>query len=702
MSGSSPIRSAVAELAAHPPALDPPRAEVRPHTLELHGERLDDPYSWLRERENPEVKAYLEAENAYAESMTERLVPLREQLYGELAARVAEEDSSAPYGKGDWLYFSRTERGKQHRIYCRKRADDLPEQVLLDLNQQLGDGRYIALGDYEISDDGRLLAFTLDRRGFREYTLQVLDTATGELLGDAIERVTSVAWAADGESLFYATEDATKRPWRVHRHRLGDLGEDQLFFEEKDERFRVSVERTRSGALILLTSASHTASEVRLIDARAPASPPRLMEPRATDHEYYVEDASDRLIVRSNRAGRNFSLYEVFRETPASENWREVLAHDPETMLERVDAFAGRLVITERHGGLPRFRIVERASGRASFVDFPEPTYDAAPGPNQQFETASFRYTYQSMTTPPSVFDYGFVARTSSLIKREPVPGFDPELYVTERFEAVAADGARIPISLVRRRDLALAALPAPTLLKGYGAYGISYPAAFDRNAVSLLDRGCVVAIAHVRGGGDLGQPWHDAGRMAAKANTFTDFVAVAEALLGQRSESSAITAPGKLAIVGGSAGGLLMGAVTNARPELFAAVVSYVPFVDVIRTMSDAALPLTVGEYEEWGNPALAEQYRWIRAYSPYDNLEPKAYPAMLVRTSFWDSQVMYWEPAKYVARLRTLKRDANPLLLVTNLDAGGHGGFAGRYDRLRDTAFDYAFLLDALGVAA
>jgi oligopeptidase B len=679
-----------------------PIAKRIARALELHGERLDDPYHWLRERDDPAVRAHLEAENAYAEAVTARLAPLREELGRELRARLAEDDRSAPYRKGAWLYSSRTERGKQHRIYVRHRDPAGPDQVLLDLNELAGAGRYIALGDFEVSDDGRLLAYTVDRRGFREYTLEVLDLETGALLPERIERVTSVAWAADAagaRTLLYATEDAAKRPWRVRRHELGSEPSgagDPLVFDEPDERFRVGVERTRSGALLVITSASHTASEVRLLDAARPEDLPRLVEPRVPDHEYYVDDAGDRLVVRSNRAGRNFALYEAPLASPGAGSWRELLAHDPDTMLERVDAFAAHLVVTERHLGLPRFRILPTRPGAASeerSVAFPEPAYDAAPGPNAEFRAASFRYTYQSMTTPPSAFDVDFATAASFLVKRDPVPGYDPALYVTERRFARAADGTRIPISLVRRRDTPL---PAPTLLKGYGAYGISYPAAFDRNAVSLLNRGLVVAIAHVRGGGDLGQGWHDAGRMAAKTNTFTDFVAVAEELLAR-----GVAAPGRLALLGGSAGGLLVGAVLNARPDLFAAAIALVPFVDVVGTMSDASLPLTVGEYEEWGNPAIEEQYRWMRAYSPYHNLAAREYPAILVRTSFWDSQVMYWEPAKYVARLRTLKRDRRPLLLVTNLDAGGHGGFAGRYDRLRDTAFDFAFLLDALGLA-
>ena len=700
------------------PPPSPPIAARREHALVLHGETLDDPYHWLRERDDPEVRAYLEAENAYAAAAAAPLAPLRETLYGELAGRLAEDDESAPYRKGEWLYFSRTERGKQHRVYGRRSLDGQREQILLDLNALAAGGGYIALGDFEVSDDGRLLAFTLDRRGFREYTLEVLDTERGGLLPIRVERVTSVAWAAGDsgrEALLYAVEDAAKRPWRIHRHELGvaDPGGagDPVVLEERDERFRVEVRRTRSGAFLVLASASHTATEVRLLAARDPAGEPRLVAARENDHEYHVDDAGDRLVVRSNRAGRSYALYETPLDAPGPESWRELLPHDPATMLERVDAFADRLVVTERHRGLVRFRVLDlrrcRSAGvgidtrlDSAFVEFPDPTYEAGPGPNEEFRAAAFRYTYQSMVAPPATYDFELASGTSALVKRDPVPGYDASLYVTERLEARATDGTQIPISLVRRID---AALPAPTLIKGYGAYGIPYPAAFDRSAVSLLDRGVAVAIAHVRGGGDLGQSWHDSGRMAAKANTFTDFVAVAEELVAR-----GVAAPGRIALVGGSAGGLLVGAVLNLRPELFAGAIALVPFVDVLGTMSDASLPLTVGEYEEWGNPAIEEQYRWMRAYSPYTNLSPRAYPALLVRTSFWDSQVMYWEPAKYVARLRAFRASdpalgsgGRPLLLVTNLDAGGHGGFAGRYDKLRDTAFDFAFLLAALGLA-
>jgi len=669
--------------------LAPPRAPRRPHVRELHGERFEDPWFWLRERDDPEVRACLEAENAWADAWMAPAAALRERLYREMVGRIREDDESCPYPKGDWLYYSRTEAGRQHRIHCRRpRGGEGGEQVLLDLNELGRDVGYIALGELEISDDGRRMAYSLDTTGFRDHTLHAVEIATGEPLLDPVERVASVAWAADGETLLYALEDDAKRPHLVVRRHLGS-GEAEIVLREEDERFRVGVHRTRSGELLVLTAASHTTSELRLLPAARPAAEPRLVAAREQDHEYDLDHAGETLFVRSNSAGRNFALFTVPLAAPDRSGWRPLVPHDPAVMIERVDAFASHLVLAERAGGLPRFRVLDHGGGAERFVEFPEPAYTAAPGPNEEFASDAFRYAYQSMTTPPSVFDYRFIEGDSLLRKRDEVPGYDPSPYVSERIEATAADGTAVPISLVRRRETA-AAGPAPTLLRGYGSYGISYPPAFDPNGVSLLDRGFALAIAHVRGGGELGESWHDAGKMALKTNTFDDFVACAEELVRR-----GVTAADRLAIAGGSAGGLLVGAVVNRRPELFAAALSYVPFVDVLNTMSDPTLPLTVGEYEEWGNPAVEEQYRWIRAYSPYDNLEAKAYPAMLVRTSFWDSQVMYWEPAKYVARLRALRTDDRPLLFRTNMDAGGHGGFAGRYDRLRDAAFDFAFLL-------
>ena len=673
----------------------PPSARQVPHLRTLHGERFEDPWFWLRERDDPEVRAYLEAENAYTEAVMAPTRALQDDLYRELLARVREDDESVPYRRAGWRYFTRTVKGAQHKIHLRRPLGEGPEQVLLDLNALGRAERFIALGAFEPSDDGARLAYSLDTTGFRDYTLRVVDLATGAELAPPVPKVTSVAWAADGETLFFTVEDAAKRSFRAYRTRLGGAGA-ELVHEEGDERFEVGVERSRSGAWIFLSAASHTTSEVRLIDAAAPREAPRLVEPREAGHEYDLDHSGDSFYVRSNAAGRNFALYRAPVVSPGRASWQLLRAHDPGAQLVAVQAFAGHLVLTERAAALTRFRIVALPGGADHLVAMPEAAYAAQPGPNQEFDTAAFRYLYESPTTPDSVFDYRIAERRSELLKRDEVPGYDGTRYEVTRLEAAAGDGVRVPVTLFHRRGLALDGRN-PALLRGYGAYGIPQAAGFDPNLISLLERGFVVAIAHVRGGGDLGKPWHDQGRMAAKMNTFTDFVACAEELVRR-----GYTAPERLAITGGSAGGLLMGAVTNLRPDLFAVVLTYVPFVDVINTMLDDSLPLTVGEFEEWGNPEIPEQYAWMRAYSPYENLSARSYPAMLVRTSFWDSQVMYWEPAKYVARLRTLKTDAKPLLLKVNLDAGGHGGFAGRYDRLRDVAFDYAFLLTQLAVPA
>lgn len=679
---------------AEPPPGSPPEARRVAHVRELHGDRFEDPWFWLRERDDPAVVAHLDAENAWAESVMAPTRALRDELYAELVARVKEEDESVPYPRGGWRYFWRIGRGQQHKAYLRRRGEEGPEQVLVDLNELGRDLKYVALGDLEVSDDGSTLAVTLDRVGFREYTLEIEDLDDRRKLDAPIPKVTSVAWAGDGRSIFYTVEDAAKRSYRALVHRLGTPVEsDEVVYEERDERFRVEVRRSRSGDWIFLTSASHTTSEVRLIDAAAPDASAVLVEPRRQDHQYDLDHAGDRFFVRSNRDGRHFAVYEAPVAAPGESSWRIVTAHDPEVMIERVDAFAGHLVLAERVAGLPRLRVLDLDGGAARTIAMPEAAYSAVPGPNEELVTGVFRYHYESPVTPPSVYEYRLGEGRSVLLKRDEVPGYDASRYEVERIAATAPDGVEVPMTVVSPRGQPRGG-GARALLKGYGSYGFPYPVTFDRNVVSLLERGFVVAIAHVRGGGDLGKSWHDAGRMAAKTSSFTDFVACAEELV-RRGE----TTPERLAIAGGSAGGLLVGAAVNLRPELFGAVLSYVPFVDVVNTMLDTSLPLTVGEFEEWGNPAIEEQYRWMIAYSPYENLRPARYPPMLVRTSFWDSQVMYWEPAKYVARLRSLALPGSgPVLLKTNMDAGGHGGFAGRFDKLRDLAFDYAFLLTQL----
>jgi len=674
------------------PDPSPPAALRRPHPITLHGERLEDDYYWLRDRNDPAVLAYLEAENRYAETVLAPIQPLEQALYAEMLGRIKQTDLSVPYRDGAFWYYSRTEEGKQYSLHCRKRGTiEAPEELLLDLNVLAEGHGYMALGVLEISDDGRLMAYSTDDTGYREYTLLVRDLVTGATVLGPIRRCGAVAWAADNRTLFYALEDDAKRYYQVWRIQPG--GAPELVFQEDDERFRVGLERTRSRRHILLSIESHTTSELRFLPAAAPGSPWRMLVPRLAEREVEADHLGDGWLLRLNDAGPNFRVVRAGEEDPDPARWEELLAHRDDVMLEGVDAFAGHWVAWEREAGLVKIRVTHRKSGAGRYVTFPEPVYEAYPGPNAEWDTGALRYGYESPVTPGSVYDYDLATGESTLLKRrEVLGGFDPALYGSARLSVPAPDGTEIPVSLVFRREPPLPR-PSPMLLTGYGAYGIPYPVGFSSNRLSLLDRGVALAFAHVRGGGELGKRWHDAGRMAFKMNSFTDFIAVAEALVREGR-----TTPALLAIEGGSAGGLLVGAVTNVRPELFAAVLAQVPFVDVINTMLDDSLPLTVGEFEEWGNPEIPEQFGWIRPYCPYTNLTRKAYPAMLVRTSLNDSQVMYWEPAKYVARMRTLATGAGPLLFLTNMGAG-HGGASGRYDRLREIALDYAFVLWRLG---
>ncbi len=683
-----------------PPAISPdeaapPVARRAPKATLLHGDRLLDDYSWLRNRQDPEVASYLKAENAYADAVLKPSEAFQDALYREMLCRIKETDVNVPYRMDGYFYYSRTEEGKQYPIFCRKEGSlDAAEQVTLDLNLLAEGRRFMALGAYAVSDDGRRLAYSTDDTGYREYALYVRDLASGEVTGPVAERTGSVAWAADNRTLFYTVEEeGTKRQYRLFRHALGATGHD-LAYEEPDEAFNIGVGRTRSRSFLVLGIGSHTTAEARVLPADQPAGDWRLVAPRVHEQEYDVDHHGDFLYVRVNDRGRNFRLVRAPVARADRDAWEEVVPHRPDVMLEGVEAFAAHLVLLEREQGLPQFRVMDMRSGESHRVAIPEPAYAAFPGANAEFETRLFRYSYESLVTPLSVFDYDMDARSATLLKEQPVlGGYDRTRYVCERLFATAADGVRVPISLVYRKGRT-ADGSAPLLLYGYGSYGIPIWAGFSSNRLSLLDRGVAYAIAHVRGGGEMGKAWHDDGRMLRKKNTFTDFIACAEHLIGLGH-----AAPERTVIMGGSAGGLLMGAVANLRPDLFKAVVSQVPFVDVVNSMLDEELPLTVAEFEEWGNPKKRDEYEYIRAYCPYTNLEARDYPAMLVRTSFNDSQVMYWEPAKYVARLRTLKTDANVLLLKTNMDAGHHGA-SGRYDRLREIALEYAFVLTQVGI--
>jgi oligopeptidase B len=690
--------------------LEPPVARRDPVEHVLHGDRRVDHYAWQRHKENPEVIAYLNAENAYTDAILKPTEAFQERLYQEMLGRILQTDLSVPYRLRSYLYYKRTEEGKQYAFHCRRRdAEGTAEELLLDLNQLAQGHSFLGLGSFEVSEDNHLLAYSTDTTGFRQYVLQVKDLRTGTNFPERFERVTSVAWASDNRTLFYTVEDeTTKRSHRLYRHTLGSAEPDPLLYEETDERFRIEVERTRTGDFLLLNIASHTTSEVRYLRADQPTGEFRLIAPREDSHEYYADHHPGRapnptdglFYIRTNSGGRTFRLMTVPVSDPRREFWREVIPNRPEVMLSTAEAFQTHLVLFEREGGLPYIRIVDLTADAPSAlaashrVEFTEPAYNASLGENPEFGATHLRFQYESFVTPRSVFDYDVRTRERILRKQQAVlGGYDPAQYVSERLQAIASDGTRVPLSVVYRRDTPRDG-STPLLLYGYGSYGISVPVNFSSNRLSLLDRGVTYAVAHVRGGGELGKPWHDAGRMRQKLNTFTDFIAAAEHLIALR-----YTTPQKLVIEGGSAGGLLMGAVTNIRPELFRMVITHVPFVDVLNTMLDASLPLTVGEYEEWGNPQIAEDYFYMKSYCPYTNLERKAYPAILAKTGLNDSQVMYWESAKYVAKLRTLKTDANPLLLKVNMGAG-HGGASGRYDYFREIALDYAFLLTHLGL--
>src|SRR5277367_1987538 len=695
----------------------PPIAKRKPVDHVIHGDSRIDNYGWLREKSDPAVLAYLREENAYTDAVLQSTEKFQENLYQEMLGRILQTDLSVPYRLRGYDYFTRTEEGKQYPLHARKEVTGVQEvkevgdaavgeEILLDLNALAEGHSFLGLGSFDVSDDNHLLAYSLDVTGFRQYTLQIKSLRTGETLPERIERVTSTAWAADNHTLFYTVEDeTTKRSHRLYRHLVAAGQPDVLLYEEHDERFRIEIERTRSGAYLILACASHTTSEARFLAADDPTGAFRLIAPREDDHEYYADHhpagSTDPrggvFYIRTNSGGRTFRFMEAPLENPSRENWRELIPNRPGVMIAAVDVFATHLALLERENGLPHLRIINLPATdllKNSYrLEFSEPAYNTSSGANPEFHTGHLRFMYESFITPRSVFDFDLRSRERTLRKQQPVlGGYEPGKYVSERIHAPAADGTLVPLSLVYRRGTREKS--APLLLYGYGSYGISIPIGFNSNRLSLLDRGVIFAMAHIRGGGELGKPWHDAGRMHKKQNTFTDFISAAEFLIGRRYTSSQ-----QLVIEGGSAGGLLMGAVSNMRPDLFRLVISHVPFVDVLNTMLDATLPLTVGEYEEWGNPMVAADYFYMKTYCPYTNLAARDYPAMLLKTGLNDSQVMYWEPAKYVAKLRTLKIDTNLLLLKTNMGAG-HGGASGRYDYLREIALDYAFLLSQLGI--
>ena len=691
---------------APPDRATPPVARRVPHVLTEHGDRRDDDWYWLRNRDDPEVIAYLEAENKYADAMLAPLVPLRDRIFGEIKARVQEDDESAPVAEGGWEYTSRTHEGSQYAIHCRRPRGEGPDtaRVVLDENVLAEGHDYFALGGFEVTPDHAVLAYAVDFSGGERYTLRFRDLATGADLADVVENVTyGLAWANDARTCFYVRPDDAMRPWEVWRHVLGTpAADDVLVRREDDERFYLGVERTRSGRFVLLDASSKLTSEIWFVPSDAPETAPRVVAARDHGHEYAVEHhwsaaTGDRFLILTNQGGaaRNFELVAAPSADPVRANWTPLVRHRDDVKLDAVNAFADHYVLSERANGLERLTVTRIDSGAVHEIEMPDPVYSAWVGASPEFETSTLRYGYTSLVAPVTDVDYDMNTRAASVVKTQPVlGGYDATQYVSARLWATAADGTRIPISLVHRRDTPIDG-SAPALLYGYGSYEISTEPSFRSSRLSLLDRGFVYAIAHVRGGGEMGREWYEAGRLEHKANTFTDFVSCAEHLVANR-----YTSPARLAARGGSAGGLLMGAVVNLRPDLFAAIVAEVPFVDVVTTMLDPSLPLTITEWEEWGDPREPDAYARMKTYSPYDNVRSAAYPALLVTTGLNDPRVQYWEPAKWVAKLRTMSTSSNPIYLRTEMGAG-HGGPSGRYDAWRDEAIVLAFVCDALGAA-
>jgi oligopeptidase B len=679
------------------PCQTPPSAPRVQHQEVRHGATVTDDYFWLREKSNPKVKEYLEAENAYTAAMTKEIQPFAGALYKEMLGRIKQTDLSVPTPRRGYLYYSRTMEGQQYPIQCRRKGSmDGPEEVLLDLNELGKDKKFVGLGAFVVSDDHKLLAYTIDYTGFRQYALKVKDLQTGQMLPDTTERVTSVAWAADNKTLFLVTEDdVTKRSDKLFRHVLGSSKFEQLY-DEKDELYDIGVDKTRDLKYLTLQIEAKDTSETRYLRADRPADPFTILLAREKGHRYYLDHREGLFYIRTNKSGHNFAIVTAPENDPAPKNWKTFVAHRDNVRIQDIDLFKDFAVLVERGDALDHLRIYDFKADTWKEVAYPEPVYSVFPGGTPEFESRTYRYNYQSFLTPPSVFDYDVAAGKSTLLKQQEVlGGYDPKVYASERLWATARDGVKVPISIVYKKGFAPDG-SGPLLLYGYGSYGFGTPATFSSSRLSLLDRGMAYAIAHIRGGDEMGEKWREDGMLMKKKNTFFDFIDCAEFLVQQKWASK-----DRLVIEGGSAGGLLMGAVVNFRPDLFHAVHAAVPFVDVMNTMMDATLPLTVGEYLEWGNPNEKAAYNYMKTYSPYDNLEKRKYPAILVTTSFNDSQVMYWEPAKYVARLRTLKADSTPLLLKIKMDPAGHGGASGRYDRLHDSAFEYAWMLSQVGIS-
>jgi len=671
----------------------PPTPRIAPHEMTIHGQTRVDNYYWLRERENPEVIAYLEAENAYTEAMLAGSAALRDTLLAEMKGRIKQDDSTAPYELNGWWYSVRFVEGGEYPLWCRRPGGpDGAEEVMFDGNAMAVGLDYFSLGAVEVSPDSRLAVYGVDTVGRRFYTLRVKELATGRVLDDVIPDVTgNVTWALDNRTLFYAKQDpATLRSWQIWRHELGTpVADDALVFQEDDETFECEVMRSKSDRYLMIASSQTLSDEWRVLEADNPTGAFRVFQPRRRDLEYGIEHQGDRFLVRTNLDARNFRLMECPLDRTGEADWRDVVPHRDDVLLEQFEVFTNWLVLAERYDGLTHLRVVPVAGGPDHTLAFADPTWSVGGEANPEMDTDALRYRYASLTTPSTVYAFDMRSHVQSLLKRQEVlGGFDPANYEAEYLHVTARDGTQVPVSLVQRKGTPRDG-SAPLLLYGYGSYGYSQDARFNSAALSLLDRGFVYAIAHVRGGQEMGRQWYEDGKLLKKMNTFTDFIDCGRALVDRR-----YTSPDRLFAMGGSAGGLLMGVIVNQAPELWRGVIAQVPFVDVVTTMLDASIPLTTGEYDEWGNPNDRTYYEAMLAYSPYDQVEARAYPAMLVTTGLHDSQVQYWEPAKWVAKLRALKTDANPLLLRTNMDAG-HGGRSGRFRSLEETALGFAFML-------
>ncbi|MGZ9166142.1 MAG: S9 family peptidase, partial [Anaerolineales bacterium] len=681
-----------------------PIAPKHPKEITQHGQTRLDNYFWMRYREDVEVLKHLHAEQDYLEEIMQHTKPLQQQLFQEMKGRIKEDDSSAPEKEAEYFYYTRYEAGKQYPFYCRKKGSlDAPEEILIDQNALAGENNFCRIGSFSISPDANKLAYSVDADGTEVCTIYIKDLITGALSPEVITNTfgdvyghSGVEWTRAGRSFLYVTRDPALRPFRIYRHVLGtDPKQDTLLFEEKDETYFLGLTQSRSKAYIMAYLHSTITDEWIYFPNDGTTYEFKSFQPRIKGIEYQVEHAGDHFFVITNEDAQNFKLMRTALDATTKENWEEIIPHRAHTYITGLDAFADFLVLYERNGGFRQIR-VSGTDGltNAWHVPFPEPVYNILPMRNPEYKTDVLRFTYTSLVTPNSVIDFNVKDKTWTVVKQDEIPsGYDADQYMSERAYATASDGTLVPMSLVYKKGLERNG-NNPTLLYGYGSYGFSIDPSFNSNRISLLERGFVFAIGHIRGGSEMGRAWYENGKMLSKRNTFTDFIACAEHLIAQK-----FTRQEKLAIMGGSAGGLLVGACLTMRPDLFGAVVAQVPFVDVINTMSDASIPLTTLEYDQWGNPDNQEYFDYIMSYSPYDNVRSTEYPHILITTGLNDPRVAYWEPAKFVAKLRELKTDDKTVLLKTNFEAG-HAGASGRYDFLKEVAFDYAFLIDKVGM--